>query len=205
MVLRNDLRPLRCAASAAAAVAALVLAACTTIPVSSLWALRKIELMTLDPAQLRAAIRLPAGVGLQRDAVAVDLKVEHAATGETFAERLWLRARPAPGGAWPGERDTTGQWQLLALDVGDQQRLQALRARVAAWKAASTTGEARSRLSLQLSPQACRRGAGPALTDLRLTAWLHWAATPGWLPMLDDAPLSSLLPDDTPPLPACAG
>lgn len=181
-----------------------VLAGCTVVPLRSLWALRKVDFMSFDPAQLRAAVRLPQAMGLPQEAVAIDIKLTRGGSTETQVRRLWLRPVPAPATGWPGADRPGTQWTMLALDDADQRRLTELRALAAGWKAASPGGDAKNKLELSLDSKACLRGGGAPDERVRLSAWLHWAADPGWLVLVDDAPLSALLPSDTTPIPACA-
>jgi hypothetical protein len=184
---------------------ALAMAGCTVVPLRSLWALRKIDPMTLDPAELRAAVRLPEALAWQRDAVAVDLSLQRAGSTETQTRRVWLRPVPAAGQAWPGAQRPGSEWALLALDEPDQRRVLELRVIAAAWKAAAQASSDQHRFTLLVQPKACRRNGAQAGAASTVSAWLRWAQEPGWVELIDDEPLASLLPPNTPPIPACAG
>lgn len=184
---------------------ALAMAGCTVVPLRSIWALRKIDPMTLDPAELRAAVRLPDALAWQRDAVAVDLSLQRAGSTETQARRVWLRPVAAAAQAWPGGSRPGNEWALLVLDEPDQRRVLELRAIAAAWKAAAPASSDQHRLTLQVQPKACRRNGAKAGAAATVSAWLRWAQEPGWVELIDDEPLASLLPPDAPPIPACAG
>jgi hypothetical protein len=180
----------------------LALAACTVVPARSLWALRQFDAMTFDPAQFRVAARLPRSIGIPADAVAVDLKVERGATGELIEQRLWLQ--PLAGTeSWPGPQREGSVWALLGFDEADQRRILQLRHRAAAWKAADAPDGGKNKMSVSMHAQPCLHGAAPFDGEARVSAWLIWAAQPGWLALLDDEPLGKLLGDKPPPLRAC--
>lgn len=183
------------------------LAACTVIPVGSLWALRKFELAQVDGAQLRALVYLPEGAGTQRDALKLPLKIERGgATNEVLEETLVLRpnraALPATLPATPAHQ---GQWVALTLDAQEQQKLASLRQRAQAWKAADGP-EAKRKVSAEVSAQFCSQSPATASAgDLALTVWLRWKAGQDDLLLLDGAKLKDI--DDkaaAEKLPACA-
>lgn len=185
----------------------ILLGACTAIPVSSLWALRKFELAQVDGAQLRALVYLPEGTGTLRDALKLPLKIERGGgSNELLEETLVLRpnraALPATLPATPAHK---GQWVALTLDAQEQQKLASLRQRAQAWKAADGP-EAKRKLSAEVSAQFCSlRPATATAGDLALTVWLRWKAGQDDLLLLDGAKLKDIDGKAaTEQLPACA-
>ena len=65
---------------------ALLLVACTSIPISSMYSLSKIDPMKADPEQIRVAIRTNEAVNLSRDGahIAVSFKAEDQNINEAF-------------------------------------------------------------------------------------------------------------------------
>lgn len=182
------------------------MAACTAIPVRSLWALRKFEMAQVDGAQLRALVYLPEGAGTLRDALKLPLKIERGGgSNELLEETLVLRpnraALPATLPATPAHK---GHWVALTLDAQEQQKLTALRQRTQAWKAADGP-DAKRKMTAQVSAQFCAAGPAPLVAgDLALTVWLRWQAEQDDLLLLDGARLQDI--DDkaaTEKLPAC--
>lgn len=197
------------------ACAVLALAGCSILPMRTLWALRQFDMMAFDPAELRAAVRLPKQVSVLAQAVAIDLSIQRGSTGEVIKRQFWLRpagpvSRHGASHAAPAAAQPAGDALLLVLDEADQKAVRALQAQGALWKAqaaASAPAEAagKNRVSLSVKPQLCRHGPAAAGQDERVSAWLRWAPQPGWLPVAEDAALQSLLSDDAPAMPACPG
>ena len=185
----------------------LLLGACSAVPLRSLWSLRQFELSQLDVAHLRLPVYLPAHLGTARDAVTLTVRAERGNLArEVLEETLTLRPQPAgavPAGLQPPRPG--GHWLVLALDGPEQQRLNQLRSRMLAWKAADGSS-AQRRMGLEARPQLCARPlAGPAdPAELRISAWLRWQAGQADLLLLDDAGLKDL-PGEVlaQPLPPC--
>jgi len=127
--------PARRPAAAAAALAALLLAACGSIPVSSLWKLRNLNLETLDPAALRAAVVHHASLRLDTDALLLTVSVSRKVrqpngntTTELLEEKLPLQ-----------ELRSTAERSALVDYDGPQQQTQVWRIDPAAlpWPAAN--------------------------------------------------------------------
>jgi hypothetical protein len=219
-LLRHTLRHVLCKLAArrcrpgwAVALMAGWLAGCSLIPLSSLWALRQLDLMTLDPRQLQVLLYLPAAVGPQPETVLIQLQLSRdsaspGAAADMLEETLALRPRqatteplPSLGRARPG-----GHWVWLALGDAEVQHLEVLRARAQAWKAAEATGGKKRRLTLNLTPQLCNRSRLAPLVagEVKLSAWVRWEAGQALIPILEQA--SGRDVDDkagTDPLPPC--
>ena len=75
----------------AAAMASAMLAACGSVPVASLWKLRKLNLETLDPAALRAAVVHRPGLQLHGQELVLTVSVSRKLrqpNGSTVTEQL---------------------------------------------------------------------------------------------------------------------
>lgn len=188
---------------------AMVLAACTQVPLRSLWQLRQLDWQQLDPAQLLALAYLPEGIEARPDAAVITIKIERGnVAAEVREERLLLRPVGATAQAsWPLAPERRGQWLALSLDAQQQARFHALRTTLQAWKAQDGTA-AKRKLSLSLEPQMCRRAStavAPAAETLRVSAWLRWQAQQTPVLLLDEAGLADLSERATSAaLPACA-
>lgn len=190
-------------------VMALVLAACTQVPLRSLWQLRQLDWQQLDPAFLLALAYLPEGIEAKPDAAVITLKLERGnAAAEVLEERLVLRPVQAAAQApWPETPERRGQWLALGLDAQQQARFHALRSTLQAWKAQDGAAAKRT-VSMSLEPQMCRRGAIPpkGLKALRISGWLRWKAQQAPVLLLDEAGLAELSErqPDAAALPLCA-
>jgi hypothetical protein len=185
---------------------AVAVAACTQIPLRSLWALRKLDLAQVDGAHLRALIYLPEGASTLRDAIKVPLKIERSnGSSEVLEETLVLRPdRAALPAARPAAPAGPGHWVALTLDAQEQHKLASLRQRAQLWRAADGP-EVKRKLSANVSAQFCSLSPAMATAgDLTLTVWLRWKAEQEDLLVLDSAKLKDM--DDkgaAEKLPAC--
>jgi hypothetical protein len=184
-------------------VVGLVLAGCSRIPLSSLWALRSLEMAQVEGPALRALLYLPRGIEVSEGGARVTVKVER---GQGLPDRIdaELDLVPLQGAAAAhhlGAPRAAGHWVALGLSPEGLRRLAALRQTLARWRSADGPG-ARRQLGLQADPRLCRRG--PAAPDPRLDLWLRWREGQDDLHLLDGA-----TPDDLAdagqvgPLPAC--
>ncbi|HSI60576.1 MAG TPA: hypothetical protein VLA16_23675 [Ideonella sp.] len=191
---------------AACGLAALALAGCSAVPLSSLWALRQLDFWNLDPTQIHAMALLPAGVGARPDALRLTLKAQRGGgSAEELEEHLALRAaaveQAAPEQAAPGTH-----WLPLAFDETEVARFNAFRGRLEAWKAADGKVADR-RFSLAVEPALCSTVAGGVETrKVIVSAWLRWKAGQEPVQVLDRAGLKDIAEKikTGPRLPACA-
>lgn len=197
-------------AALVACVLAACLAGCSAVPLRSLWQLRQLDFWTLDAAQVRALVLLPAGVAPQPEPLRVTLKATRGGdSAEAAQEVLVLRsmgtAAPTPEQRRSEQASPGSHWVALAFDEADTRRFDALRQRLQGWKA--TDGKVSGRgMSLEVSPALCASGKGPApaVDKLRLSAWLRWKPGQEPVQVLDGAGLKDLKDDAAPTLPSCS-
>ena len=91
-------RRARCLRTLLVALSAVLLAACGSVPVSSLWKLRKLQLDTLEPAALRAAVVHSPGLQLHGQSLLLSVSVSRkvrqpggSTTTESLEEKLPLQ------------------------------------------------------------------------------------------------------------------
>ena len=189
------LKPARSRSAWLALVLALTLAACTQVPLRSLWQLRQLDWQQLDPAILLALAYLPDGIEPRPDAAVIVIKAERGnAAAEVMEERLLLRPLNAvPADLRPEAPSRKGKWLALGLDAQQQARFFALRTTLQSWKA-QDGAQAKRKLSLALEPQFCRRATAqmPDVSALRVSAWLRWQAQQAPVLLLDEAGLADL-------------
>lgn len=186
------------------AVAALVLsvAACASMPATSLWALRHVDPVTTDPARLFAAVRHPAGLRLRPGDVKLALAqarrdgsdrqaVEIALDIVDSADRASGAPLPPPAGA--GQAVT-----VLRVPPAAVGRFDAFRA-VVAWRSRLDPDGYRG--AMTLTATACRAGPemdGPgaagssAAGSLVVDTFLSADGVEGFVPVAAGVDLSAL-------------
>lgn len=143
--------------------ASAVLAACGSVPVTSLWKLRKLNLETLDPAALRAAVVHRPGLQLHGQGLVLTVSVSRKLrqpNGSTVTEQLEEKL-PLQELRSTAERSLLAEYdgpqtstQIWRVDPAALPRLQALRARALGWK--GTDGGQRA-LGLGLELAGCQQ------------------------------------------------
>ncbi|MBQ0932186.1 hypothetical protein KAK07_10115 [Ideonella sp. 4Y16] len=185
---------------------AALLAGCSKIPLSSLWALRGLQFADVDAAALRALLWLPEGVDLAGGALTVRVKVERG-NGRPDKREMDLHLTPLSGAAATHGLSAPragGRWLALGLPADEQQRLAELRREMQAWRDADGP-DAKRTLGLGAELNACSRArTPPPPAEVAVDAWLRWKPGQSDLRLLDGATLADLQPDGAPPaLPRC--
>jgi hypothetical protein len=177
---------------------AAVLAGCSKIPLSSLWALRGLQFAEVDGAALRALLVLPEGVELTPGALTVRVKVERG-NGRPDKRELDLHLTPLAGAAAAhglGAPRAGSRWLALGLSAAEQLRLADLRREMLAWREADGP-DAKRQLGLSAELSACSRAkVPPPAGDVAVDAWLRWKPGQDDLRLLDGATLADLQAND---------
>jgi hypothetical protein len=165
------------------------LVACTQVPLTALWQLRKFDFENFDPAELRLAVSLPSNVALWPEGLRVDVKISREGAGASVEESFWFRERPAAGAepALPTLASGRSPWVVLQLSPDDSERLRRWRRELVAAKAAN--GQAKNKLELKAEPRACLRG-GSLAPEASASVALRWQAEPGYVMVLRDRTLA---------------
>ena len=176
-----------------------ILAGCASMPVTSMVRLARTDFSTVDPAQLRVAVKLPQGISPRRDRVRLvfTATIDGVPQKQEFVladladpgELSRLRADVIPGFTIHGFR----------LAPADIPRLAAFRADLLARKKAGAHGS----MSLSVAADACRVGALP--DTVLLTTYLRTEQDSDFYPLLDDVDLLKAIPgkDGAELLPPC--
>ncbi|CAN7626449.1 hypothetical protein [Acidovorax sp. LjRoot194] len=146
-----------------AALVAALLTACGSVPVSSLWKLRKLQLETVDPAALRAAVVHSPNLRLHGQSLVLSVGVSRKVrlpggrdTVERLEEKLPLQelrstAERSPLAPYESIHTVVQVWRIEPAALP---RLQALRDKALAWKA---TDDGPRELSLGLELAGCQK------------------------------------------------
>lgn len=166
----------------------LALTGCSHMPVTSMVRLARIDFETTDPAQLRAAIKLPRSLRAQPNGVLLRIAVQVGRAPEE-ARDFVLRELPEPAEL---AREASGGSRVFAyrIDDSDLIRLKAFRSELIAKKSSGQKGS----ISISVRPQACKVGElaeGPVY----FTTYLRTAETQDYVPLARDVDLRSIVPD----------
>jgi len=169
---------------------ALPLTACGHVPITTIWALRNLDAATLDPALLRAAIRIPDA--LEPAPGGVRLEIAWWRDGEENRKHevkfaLQETRSPADTGPLEAERRPGARLHVYRVDPADLAAIRAVQARVQEEKARSG-GHAHGKIGV--GADACRRGE-PGRGPLAMTTWLRIDARGDYLPVVVDLDLRS--------------
>jgi hypothetical protein len=177
--------------------------ACTHMPVTSMVRLARVDFVNTDPAQLRAAVKLPRAVQPRPQGVALRIGVKLANGHEEFADfQMREVSDPADVLALSRELDRDTHVFAYRLDPTEAARLAAFRASLTQKQEAS--GGKGGALTIAVRPDACRTadlGARPVY----LTTYLRTAETGGYVPLTREVDVRTLAPgrDVVAEMPVC--
>lgn len=173
---------------------AFALAACSHMPVSTMWALRNLDAQSLEPALLRAAIRIPDRLQLQPGGV--KLEVGWRREGREGENKLSFVLRettaPADTASLAPERKPGARIYAYRVDPADIPRIRTLQAEAREEK---QKNPGRTHGTLGISADACRTGDLPD-GPLLMTTFLRTDAERGYLVLLKDIDLRSAVTRD---------
>ena len=174
----------------------LLLTGCGHVPVSTMWALRNFDSLSVDPAHLRAAVRLPRAFQPRPGGVKVvatwgrkgvpesEKKIEFALQETSLSSEGPALAQEIRHGAY---------LQVYRVAPDDVPRLRALQAEIARAKAEKRADHG----SLGVGADACRIDDlpdGPIL----MTTFLKMSDETGWLTVLKDIDLRTAVTKERP-------
>ena len=167
------------------ALACIALGGCGHMPMTSMVKLARVDFETSDPAQLRAAIRLPRA--LRPRGVVLRIAVRVGRSPEE-ARDFVLRELPEPA-ELSREADRVSVIYAYRIEDADLARLTAFRAELIARKSSGQGGA----ISISVQPKACKTAD---LSDgpLYFTTYLRTAETQDYVVLARDVDLRSLVP-----------
>lgn len=164
------------------------LASCSHMPVTSMVKLARVDFETSDPAQLRAAIKLPRTLRARPNGVALRIAVQ-VGRGPEEARDFMLREIPEPAEL---TREAGAGSHIFAyrIDDADLARLAAFRAELIAKKSSGQKGS----ISISVRPQACKVGELPD-GPIYFSTYLRAAETKDYVTLARDVDLRSIVPN----------
>lgn len=166
----------------------LLLWGCGYVPVTSLVKLARIDFKTSDPAQLRAAFKLPLVLRPLPHGVVLRIGVKGGRASDETRDFV-LRELPEPAELASEMSDDTRVY-AYRLEDADVARLAAFRAELIARKSAGQGGNA----SIQVLPRACKTAELPQ-GPIYFTSYLRTAETVDYVTLARDLDLRSLVSD----------
>ncbi len=166
----------------------MAMAGCSHMPVTSMVKLARVDFETSDPAQLRAAIKLPRTLRAQPKGVALRIAVQVGRAPEE-ARDFMLRELPEPAEL---TREAGAGSHIFAyrIDDADLARLAAFRAELIAKKSSGQKGS----ISISVRPQACKVGELPD-GPIYFSTYLKTAETKDYVALARDVDLRSIVPN----------
>jgi hypothetical protein len=166
----------------------LLLFGCGHVPLTSLVKLARINFETSDPAQLRAAVKLPLALRPLLRGVVLRIVARSGRSQEETRDFV-LRELPEPTEL---ASEMSGDTRVYAyhLEDADITRLTAFRSELIARKSAGQGGA----VSIQVLPQACKTAELPD-GPIYFTTYLRTAETVDYVTLARDIDLRSLIPE----------
>jgi hypothetical protein len=166
----------------------LLLAGCGHMPVTSMVKLARVDFETSDPAQLRAAIKLPRTLQPRPNGMSLRIAVRVGRAPEQ-ARDFALRELPAPP-ELAREADADSHVFAYRIDDADLPRLAAFRRELIAKKSNDQSGS----ISISVQPQACKTAELPE-GPVYLTSYLRTAETGAHVTLARDVDLRTIAPE----------
>jgi hypothetical protein len=152
--------------------------------------LARIDFASTDPAQLRAAVKLPRSIQPQGVSLRVGVKLSN---GEEEFQEFSLRQESDLQDVLMLAREADADTHVFVyrLEAGEAARLSAFREMLRKKQAAS--GGRGGALTISLRPQACRTGE-PSSRPIYLTTYLRTIETGDYVPLTRDVDLRTIDP-----------
>ena len=179
----------------ALALLAPALSGCLHVPLEALWRLRKLEMLKIDPANIRIAARIPGWLDARPGTASILLKLK-SADGPERELKLALVEAPEEMAATSlaGERRPGSQILAFRIGAADVARLRALQAEAQERKAAHP--DSRTDMRLSLDATTCRR-APPPPGEARVDFYLSLGDSDGFFKVYQDIDLRDTFKPDS--------
>lgn len=154
----------------AAAIAAFTLSACTSVPLSTMWQMRNADPLSMDPADVRVAARLPEQYDIAPGQATMTLSVERETTKERVAEEFTLAQTDIIGSPLLAREQKDG-YRIVTFWVAekDRARFRQFQTTAKRWKT-ETPGNVRGEMNLSVQP--CLEDGKP-LGQVRVSSYIQ--------------------------------
>ena len=182
--------------------AALFLAGCGHMPVTSMIKLAQVDFAKTDPAQLRAAVKLPRVVRPRPQGMALRITVRLADGHEEFADFKLLEASD-PKELLDLRRELDANSHIFAYRLEEKEAVRLVAFRAALEKKQAASGGKGGALTIAIRPEACRTGELSGRT-LAFTTYLRTPETVDYVPLARDVDLRTVVSrDEVAAIPPC--
>ncbi|WP_315703929.1 MULTISPECIES: hypothetical protein [unclassified Bradyrhizobium] len=161
---------------------------CSHMPVTSMVKLARVDFQTSDPAQLRAAVKLP--ISLRPLPGGVVLRIVVRRRGAAEEQREFVLRELAEPAALAREAEAATRIYAYRLDEADAAKLLAFRAELMERKSAGGGGS----VTISIAPKACKTFELPE-GPIYVTTYLRTAETVEYVTLARDVDLRSLASD----------
>jgi len=174
----------------AVALAALVfsaLSACTSMPLSTMWQMRNADPLSMDPADVRVAARLPEHYNIAPGQATMSLSVERQKTRERVAEEFTLAQTDIIDSPRLAKEEKEG-YRILTFSVAekDRARFRQFQNTAKRWKT-ETPDDARGQMSLTVQP--CLQEGKP-LGEVRVSSYIQMESGADFMVLTKDLDLA---------------
>lgn len=168
--------------------AGLALSGCWHVPLSALWRLRSIDMLTLDPAGLRLAARMPLWLDAQPGTVKARLTYARDGESERVEEFDLVESRdPAELASLAAEEAAGTHMRNFRLPATESARLRTLQAEAAIQKAADPNRK--GSIKIVIDARACKRETPPPEGPILVDLFLSLGNGKGYFKILEDVDL----------------
>jgi hypothetical protein len=165
---------------------------CGHMPVTSMLKLARIDFANTDPAQLRAAVKLPRVVQPQPQGMALRIGVKLSGGQEEF-EDFVLREVSEPKEVLVLHSELDADTHVFAYRLERAEVARLIVFRDALKKKQAASGGSGGSLTIAIRPQACRSGELPR-RPIMVTTYLRTAETGGYVALARDLDLRTIDP-----------
>jgi hypothetical protein len=168
------------------------LAACTHMPVTSMVRLARVDFTNTDPAELRAAVKLPRAVQPRPHGVSLRIGVRLASGHEEFQDFM-LREVSDPSDVLTLSRELDRNTRIFAYRVDPAEVARLVAFRDALKRKQDASGGRGGAITIAIRPDACRT-AELGLRPVYVTTYLRTGETGSYVPLTREVDLRTIAP-----------
>jgi hypothetical protein len=184
----------------------LFLAGCTSMPLTSMYKLSRMDPMDADPAQIKVAVRADEAIGIGKGDAQIEFKFD-AADGSLNIDEIYLIEvvrNPAMHGELVADKKPGESITVLGLTTSDAQRMRQLQLEMAPFRNGDVEGSGSLRVNLS---GMCLHSKMPS-GEIQLDLFLQTSEQEGFFMMAKNLDMREVLAEegtDVDELPDCGG